>query len=308
MIFEKQLSHINNKMPKINKRQPPKSTNPDLTSLYFTALFIGAKNSGKTYGLVKLIKNYESSPIKDADGNELEIRTILFCPTGNSEANPVYKSLKSLHEDDIILNYSDDQLNDKIMEIQQDKEDIEDYKIYLKAWKRFVQVQEVERLSDEEIMVLSKFHFMDPKYIPKPKYKYPPIIFMILDDLIGSNDCFKRGNSLISNLTIKHRHLGINLIFTSQNPKSIPNIIRNNIDIFVLYKFANTKMVLEKIYEECSSFLTEEQFEELYKHAVQEPHNALVIDTHPSTINENRIKKNFDVVLSLNGNGQASVN
>jgi hypothetical protein len=31
------------------------------------------------------------------------------------------------------------------MEIQQDKEDIEDYKAYLKAWKRFMQVQEVER-------------------------------------------------------------------------------------------------------------------------------------------------------------------
>jgi hypothetical protein len=70
-------------MPKINNKQPPKSTNPDLTSLHFTALFIGAKNLGKTYGLVKLIKKYESSPIKDADGNILRIRTILFCPTGN---------------------------------------------------------------------------------------------------------------------------------------------------------------------------------------------------------------------------------
>jgi hypothetical protein len=117
-------------MPKINKKQPPKSINPDLTSLYFTALFIGAKTSGKTYGLVKLIKNYESSPIKDADGNILQIRTILFCPTGNSEANPVYKTLSPLDDDDIILQYSDDRLNDEIMEIQQDNEDIEDGKIY----------------------------------------------------------------------------------------------------------------------------------------------------------------------------------
>ena len=36
-------------------------------------------------------------------------------------------------------------------------------------------------------------------------------------------------SSLISNLRIKHRHIGLNLIFTTQNPKSIPNIIRNNI-------------------------------------------------------------------------------
>ncbi len=104
MIIEKQLSHVNNKMPTVNKKQPSKSTNPELTFLYYTALFIGAKNSGKTYGLVKLIKNYENSPIKDADGNTLQIRTILFCPTGNSEANPVYKALKSLAGPAISMN------------------------------------------------------------------------------------------------------------------------------------------------------------------------------------------------------------
>ncbi len=151
----------------------------------------------------------------------------------------------SLDDDDIILQYSDDQLNDKIMEIQQDKEDIEGYKAYLIAWKRFMRVQEVERLSNEDIMTLSKYHFMEPNAIPKPKYKYLPVIFMILDDLIGSNKCFRKGNSFISNLTIQYRHLGINLNFTSENPKSMPNIIRNNIDIFVLHEFANTTMVLE---------------------------------------------------------------
>jgi hypothetical protein len=63
---------------------------------------------------------------------------------------------------------------------------------------------------------------------------------MILDDLIGDNKVFKQ-QSLINNITIKHRHLGINLVFTSQNPKSIPNIIRNNIDVYVLYKFFKCK-------------------------------------------------------------------
>jgi hypothetical protein len=93
------------------------------------------------------------------------------------------------------------------------------------------------------------------------------LYLLILDDLIGNNECFKKGNCTISNLTIKHRHLGINIIYTSQNPKSIPNIIRNNVDIFCLYKFANTKMVLEKLYDEVSSFLKEDEFESVYKHA-----------------------------------------
>ena len=43
-------------------------------------------------------------------------------------------------------------------------------------------------------------------------------------------------------------------------------------------------------------------------HAVKESHNALVINTHPSTVNENRIKKNIDIVLSLNGNEQELIN
>ncbi len=65
------------------------------------------------------------------------------------------------------------------MDIQQDREDTEDYKAHLTAWKRFMSVQEVERLSNEDIMTLSKYHFMEPNAIPKPKYKYPPVIFII---------------------------------------------------------------------------------------------------------------------------------
>ncbi len=80
-------------------------------------------------------------------------------------------------------------------------------------------------------------------------------------------NAFKRGNCTISNLTIKRRHLGINIILITQNPKSIPNILSNNVDIFCLYKFFNTKMVLEKLYDEVSSCLTEDELESVYKHA-----------------------------------------
>jgi len=118
-------------LDKVNKTSPPRSVNNDLTSLYFIAMFIGAKNSGKSYGLVKLIKNHESGPNKDYQGNTLPIRTILFCPTANSAANPRFSSLKSLSEDDIILNYSDDLLLDKIEEIANDKQEIEEYNNYM---------------------------------------------------------------------------------------------------------------------------------------------------------------------------------
>ncbi len=46
MILETKLLNLDNKPIKINKKSPPRSVNQDLTPLYFTAKFIGAKNSG----------------------------------------------------------------------------------------------------------------------------------------------------------------------------------------------------------------------------------------------------------------------
>ena len=75
------------------------------------------------------------------------------------------------------------------------------------------------------------------------------------------------------------------------------NIIRNNIDIWAIYKFSNIKMILDKVYDEVSNILTEPQFEEAYRHATNEPHDCLVIDTHPETSIDKRLKRNFDTVI-----------
>ena len=69
MIEEIKLNGLNNEPPKINKKPTPKSTNPNLTSCYLSTIFLGAKNSGKTTGLCKLIHNYEQYPIKDYHDN-----------------------------------------------------------------------------------------------------------------------------------------------------------------------------------------------------------------------------------------------
>ncbi len=45
-----------------------------------------------------------------------------------SVANPIYETLKYLDDDDIIMEYSDSKLFDKLDEIEKEKEDIENYK------------------------------------------------------------------------------------------------------------------------------------------------------------------------------------
>ena len=135
MIEEIKLNGLDNKPIKTTKKPPPRSINENLPPCYFTSIFIGSKGSGKTYSLIKLLKNYEKYPIYDNEGHKLDMRVIVFCPTIMSTANPIYDTLKYLDEDDIIMDYSDDKLLNKLDEIEKEKEEIEDYKNMLKFGK-----------------------------------------------------------------------------------------------------------------------------------------------------------------------------
>jgi hypothetical protein len=208
MILEKPLNGLDNQPIKTTKKPPPRSINPNLPPCYFTSIFIGSKGSGKTYSLIKLLKNYEKYPLYDNDNNKLDMRVIVFCPTILSAANPIYETLKYLDHDDIILDYSDDKLLDKLDDIEAEKQEIEDYNEYLKVWKKFIKINEnVNLLTPDELVILNKYEFTEPELIKdKPKYKHPRINFLVFDDLVGDANAFKRGHSAINNLTIRHRH------------------------------------------------------------------------------------------------------
>ena len=207
MIQEIKLNGLDNKPIKTTKKPPPRSMNENLPPCYFTSIFIGSKGSGKTYSLIKLLKNYEKYPIYNNEGHTLEMRVILFCPTAHSVANPIFETLRYLDED-IILEYSDDKLLDKLNEIEKEKEDIKDYNKYIEVWKKYIKIDEnINLLLPDELLILSKFDFREPKEIPHPPYKYPRVNFLVFDDLVGDVSAFRKGHSAINNLCIKHRHL-----------------------------------------------------------------------------------------------------
>ena len=208
--------------------------------------------------------------------------------------------MKSLDDDDIVLHYTDDLLNDKLNSIEQDKQDIEEYNTYLKAWKKYMQIDEdMSLLTNDELLILSKFDFADPEHMRKPEFKNPRINFIIFDDLVGDANAFKKGHSAINNLCIRHRHLQCNLLFTTQYIKAIPPVLRRNLDIFVIFKFANVQSVVEQIYPEISGIIKEEDFEILFEYATKDKHNALIID---QTAKQNIFKLNWDVALKINNN------
>ena len=299
MIVESEIKSLKEEIINL-KDETVESNNPYLPKLYMCSMFIGSKGSGKTYSLVSLLKHYEKSNLLDKKGRKHTMRTILFCPTGNSDFNKIYTTLESLdQEKDIILEYSDEALLNVLDNIKSEEDEIKEYYKYQKAYNKF---KNNEKLKDKHLLILDKHDFKEPfleMKMQKPKYLQYRVNFLIFDDLISHQSAFKR-NSKICNLTIKCRHHHCNLLFTTQYPKSIPPVIRTNTDIWILFKFASKERIIDQIYNEISSLITIEEFEQLYDYATKNSkHDALIIDNHSRVNKDLMFRKNWNTVLKI---------
>jgi hypothetical protein len=260
---------------------------------YFVALFVGARGSGKTYLLTKLLKTFEEKKCY-LNGVEIPQRIILISPTAHSDSNLIFKTLKNLDFDlDVITEYSDDILKEKMEEVKKDLLESKEYKEYKRVWAKFKKVK-VKDLTDDECELLVKYDFEAFEDLPKPKFPAGFLLHWIVDDCLGSS-VFKNGRSAFTNLCIRNRHvIPGNIIIATQSIMQIPKTIRLNSNLIVMFKFANKKMVLDDIYPTVSAYVTEEKLMELYEYATQEAHDALVIDGTSSKI---VFKKNFNKLL-----------
>ncbi len=68
---------------------------------------------------------------------------------------------------------------------------------------------------------------------------------------------------------------------------------------FVYINLLILRWYQKKLYDEVSTFLTEEEFENVYNHATNEPNNCLYIDTHPNTGKDKTLRRKFEIVLSI---------
>ena len=109
----------------------------------------------------------------------------------------------------------------------------------------------------------------------------------------------KNKGNILNRLVITHRHLQANLLFTTQYLGAIPPIIRANTDIFVLFKFASKKIILEKIYPELSGLIKEEEFLELYEYATKDANSSLISINHAMNKNLNGFRSNWNKKLIL---------
>jgi hypothetical protein len=291
MIEIENIPHLSNIELKYKQTKYPQCKDPNVPRLFFVSLFIGSKGSGKTYSACQLLKLYEQFGIYNK-GQEVIQRIILISPT--TQANPVFKSLKYLDEQDIFEDYSDDLLIDIVEDIKKEKENTEQYLKEMKAWKRFCKCKDVDELSHEDILLLHKNDFNEPL---EPRFNKMVVNHIILDDLVGSSAYKSTGRSALNNILLKSRHLSINFFIMSQNLKAIPKTIRTNTSVFVVFKFGSKKIVCQDLYEEASNLVSLEDFEDLYEFATEDPHDSLIIDFTANR--DNRFKKNWHQILRI---------
>ncbi len=290
MIIEELIENLPTPLFRIKKTDEPRSKNLNLPPLFFSCLIVGSKNSGKSYAMTSLLKMFEENPIYDVNGNELNQRIILFSPTALNTTNAVFKNLKNLNENDIHLEYSDELLEDILDELSIHIEEVNRYENFKKILDKYNNTD--QELTDEEYWLIYNHQNISP--IEEKRHVITHICF---DDLIGDKEVFKKSrDSGLIKFLLKHRHLYTNIFITTQYINAITPIIKNNIDIFCLFKYANINDILKKFYLCVSGIILEEQFKELYLYSTSEKFNFLSIITGKGYLN---IRKNWNINLKL---------
>lgn len=309
----KQLKNITNKIRKYTSYEPPQPRNKLLPPTYNIVLSASPKGGGKTYNCIQLLTNYEESGFVSEKGEDVKMRTIWVSGgTSRSKQNAILNTLKTLHDDDRIdiEDGVDGRLKEIYEEVKLERDEIEVYNIYRKTYDKFIKSKSLSNLTLDELTLLEFKNFIDPRDDPEcPKDKqgnilyHPRMVFLILDDMIGSDgfSSMKRGNFL-NRLAVKSRHesedlVGMNLFFITQSFKSIPAIIRRQTDIFVLLKSASRVQILDAISEEVGSHFSKEELSSYYDDIMKISYGSLILSIHKKEKDEHRVRTGWDNII-----------
>ena len=308
----KTIKTITDKLRKHTKYEPPQPRNKDLPPTFNIILSCSPKGGGKTYNVVQLLTNYENSGFISQDGNDVKMRTIWISGgTAQSKQNSILDTLNSLHNEDRI-NMEDDvdeQMKILYEDLKQERDDIEAYNIYRKVYNKYIKSKKMTNLSLEELTLLKFKDFIDPDDDPDcPRdlngniLYNPRMVFLVLDDMIGSDGYGNNRKNFINRLAIKSRHesdelVGLNLIFIAQSFKAIPPVIRKQTDIFVLLKSASRNYIIDAIAEEVGSHFNKVEIEGYYDEIMKIPYGALILSIHKKEQDTHRVRLGWDKII-----------
>ena len=258
-------------------------TEPHLPSAHMVSLFIGKRGSGKSVAMTNMVRmlNYD----------------ILYCISPTFKSNSLLLKDLNIDPDNVFDNPDDTSCVDEIIKrVEQERDDLE---MYLKEKEEFEYLVAMLKRNDGDIPDELLLKFYNGMVFAPPEYKYMdkngnprnPFIGLIIDDA-QSSKLFS--TKKISNLTIKHRHigafdtdrasLGLSMFFLVQNYSckqgGLDRSIRNNCTNAVVFK-SKDESELAKISSEMSGEVSKDDFMTAYEYAMTDgDYPFLFVDLH----------------------------
>ncbi len=300
---------VNNKMRDYDAYEPPQPINKLLPPTYNIVLSCSPKGGGKSYNCVELLTAYENSGFKNSKNEKVQMRTIWISGgTSQSKQNNILNTLKSLHKNDRID--IDSNMDDKMKEIYDglltERDEIEAYNEYRLTYKKFLRNKTLLNMTDDELRMLEYKNYIDPADDPEvPKdadgniLYNPRMVFLILDDMISTDAYGNKKNNFLNKLAVKSRHesehlCGLNLFFIAQNFRSIPALVRKQVDIFVLLKSASRSYIIDAISDEVGSHFSKRELEKYYDEIMSIDYASLILSIHKKEQEQTRVRVGWD--------------
>jgi len=252
---------------------------------HFQIGYVGRSGSGKSNSMMIGLLEYQKARSFD--------KMILISPSANED--PKYDRIDwtERHE-----NYNQELIEDIV---QSQKDDIEEYKLYLKklkVYEKFLKSKSLKKFNDEEKELLASMIVFngESETIERPTNDYgrEPYAMIVFDDLAGDSAYSNAIKNPLNSLACKQRHFRISSCHCVQALKSLPRVIRQQCGIMAIFPTKDETALMDVCKENCSS-VTPEEFMQFYRRATDgEKHSFLLADFNSGTF-----RKNYNELLHI---------
>ena len=262
---------------------------------FHSLLAVGASGSGKTNGVINLIKKMKNH----------YNRFIIISPTGCKDDRGIRAEKKwdnpKIEFDHEYDTYYRGLIRDIIDEQKECIVNYDEYIEYKKLYDDFLKwMRNNKSINNENLdqypnfMDLLKHDFTPPDFCPYFFQKKPPSLLLIIDDM-ASTPIYTNSLGELVNLQMRCRHLRCSVWNLIQAYKLIPRSIRLNSHIMMLFP-CKSPLMIKEIADTCSNNYSPEEFIQLFQYATKDkPYHFLYMDARTG-----EVRKNFNKPLSLN--------
>jgi hypothetical protein len=243
--------------------------------LHALLLYAGHRGAGKSVACVSLLRHYKKHGCMD--------RCFWVAPTCGS--NKQYLDEINVAENDRFDNPTNAVLDQIVQEVEAEAKAWDEYLKAMKTWKRLRKADNVEQLTVQELIDADSMGLLEGEGKPKAKYGHKPVLHLVLDDCLATPIMVAGPKSRLSNLCVKHRHIGdglgitVHLLVQSYSAHgSVGRAIRENSTAVLLW-WSTQDAQRKKIAEEVSDRRGPDVFMQAYEEATQESdHDFLLVN------------------------------